>query len=132
MSGASEISSACTRIVSMRSSGRSAAASTASCACASASSAAARSAFAFTRDAANSRTAPIARKARNGIPGMSPIPRAAMAVMMSALRDWSSWRPAARPSSASAFSRVTIMPVDTAISSAGTWVTSPSPIVSRL
>lgn len=128
----SEISSACTRIRSMRSSGPSAPASAASCSSASASRAASRSSLAFTRDAAKSSTAPMLANTSSGIPGMNPIATAASPVMTSALRDCSSCRAAACPISASTFSRVTIMPVDTAISSAGICVTSPSPMVRML
>ncbi len=57
---------------------------------------------------------------------------AATPAIISALRDCSSWADAVVPMSDSALERVTIMPVETAMSRAGIWVTRPSPMVSRL
>ena len=65
------------------------------------------------------------------MPGISAMARAATPAIIRALGDCSSWVEAVRPMSASALDRVTIMPVETAISSAGIWVTRPSPMVSR-
>jgi hypothetical protein len=65
------------------------------------------------------------------MPGMNAMPMAAPPAIISALRDWVSWVEAELPRSDSAFERVTMMPVATAMSRAGIWVTSPSPMVSR-
>ena len=64
-----------------------------------------------------------------GMPGMNAMASAATPAMVIATRDWVSWVDAVEPRSDSAFERVTIMPVETAISSAGIWVTRPSPMV---
>ena len=66
-----------------------------------------------------------------GMPGIRAMARAATPAIMSAFGDCSSCVEAVRPMSDSALDRVTIMPVETAMSSAGIWVTSPSPMVSR-
>ena len=66
-----------------------------------------------------------------GMPGMNPMPIAATPAIMIAMRDWPSCVAACEPMSLSALERVTIMPVLTAISSAGICVTRPSPMVSR-
>ena len=66
------------------------------------------------------------------MPGMKAIRIAATPAMMSAYLDWLSCAPAVDPMSDSAFDRVTIMPVETAIRSAGICVTSPSPMVSSV
>ena len=63
------------------------------------------------------------------MPGMNAMPHAATPAIMIAVRDWVSCVPAVEPRSDSAFERVTIMPVETAIRSAGIWVTRPSPMV---
>ena len=67
-----------------------------------------------------------------GMPGISAITMAAHPAIISAFRDWLSWLLAVVPMSDSAFDRVTIMPVDTAISSAGICETRPSPMVSSV
>ncbi len=67
-----------------------------------------------------------------GMPGTSASAIAAPPAMSSAVRHWVSCLLAAVPMSASAVARVTIRPVETDISSAGIWVTRPSPMVSRL
>ena len=67
-----------------------------------------------------------------GMPGMKPITIAAPPAIISAVRDWPSCFDAVEPMSSSALDRVTIMPVETAISSAGIWVTRPSPMVSSV
>ena len=66
-----------------------------------------------------------------GMPGMKPMPIAATPAIMIAMRDCESCAAAWDPMSLSAPERVTIMPVLTAISSAGICVTRPSPMVSR-
>ncbi len=64
-----------------------------------------------------------------GMPGMKPIAMAATPAIISAFRDCVSCVVAEAPISVSAPDRVTIMPVDTAMSSAGICETRPSPIV---
>ncbi len=64
------------------------------------------------------------------IPAISPITIAATPATSSAACDWVSCRWAVDPRSLSELARVTIIPVETAISSAGICVASPSPTVS--
>ena len=66
------------------------------------------------------------------MPGMSASTMAAHPAIVSALRDWLSCPLAVVPMSLSALDRVTIMPVETAMSSAGICVTRPSPMVSSV
>ena len=73
--------------------------------------------------------APTMMNCTMGIPGMRDIMIAAQPAIMSAVRDWVSCFDAVDPMSESTLERVTIMPVETAMSSAGIWVTRPSPIV---
>ncbi len=80
--------------------------------------------------AAMIRPTPSTRNGSFGMPSMRAMANAATPAMASACRDWTSWLDACEPTSPSPeFERVTIMPVATAMSSAGTWVTSPSPTV---
>ncbi len=79
--------------------------------------------------ATNSSVDPMSRNGTIGMPGMNPIAIAATPAIPRAFRDWVNWVVADAPISVSAPERVTIMPVDTAIRSAGICVTSPSPIV---
>jgi hypothetical protein len=67
-----------------------------------------------------------------GRPGRSAIAIADAPAIWSACRDWVSCLLAALPRSPSAVERVTMMPLETESSSAGIWVTRPSPMVSRL
>jgi hypothetical protein len=98
-------------------------------ACCWAASASARAAFRPMRQPVKSRVAPTSRKGRIGMPGMNPIAIAATPAIIRAFRDCDSWVAAEDPISDSAPDRVTIMPVETAMSSAGICVTRPSPIV---
>ena len=85
--------------------------------------------------AAGRRSAASHRRGRTGAsacPGGAPRAIAPTPAIRSAVRDWPSCLPAAVPRSPSAVARVTTMPVDTDSSSAGIWVTRPSPMVSRL
>ncbi len=67
-----------------------------------------------------------------GIPGSSSKPPSAMATSSRVLGNELTWRSASRLRFASDDERVTMMPVPTAITSAGTCVTMPSPIVSSV
>ena len=65
------------------------------------------------------------------MPGIRPMAIAATPATTSGVENCESWREVEVPRSSSAVDRVTIMPVAVAISSAGIWVTRPSPMDSR-
>ncbi|MNV71890.1 hypothetical protein D3C71_1649360 [compost metagenome] len=73
-----------------------------------------------------------ARVGSAGMPGSSSRPPRAMATRKSVLGKELTCRSASRLRLVSEDDRVTMMPVPTAITSAGTWVTMPSPIVKRV
>jgi hypothetical protein len=125
------ISSACTRICSMSASFVIGWVPALSSAAASSSSLRSAALPALTRWAMTKSAPPTSTKGMSGIPGMNAMPIAAPPAIMRALRDCVSCPDAALPRSSSAFERVTMMPVETAMSSAGIWVTRPSPMVSR-
>ena len=85
------------------------------------------------RAPANSRASERTANGSNGIPGMRPSIATAAAAMRSGRGEPNSWptRSPPRPLRFSFCTRVTTRPDATEMSSAGTWETSPSPMLSR-
>jgi hypothetical protein len=65
-----------------------------------------------------------------GMPGMRPSTTMPPPAICRTSFCWDSWRMASVPRSPVAVERVTMRPVATLISSAGTWLTRPSPMLS--
>ncbi|MNV94102.1 hypothetical protein D3C71_1888730 [compost metagenome] len=81
---------------------------------------------------ASKKQAVSASVGKAGMPGSNSKPPSAIATSRSVLGKEPTWRIASRLRLASEEERVTMMPVPTAITSAGTWVTMPSPMVSSV